>query len=60
MKIRVADTRVFDVDEDLIRARLLDWDLLVLDGATSLLDDLRPLLRWYRTHGDGVELFKRC
>lgn len=44
VEVGVADTRVLDVDEDFIRAGLLDGDLHVLDGAAGLLDDLRPLL----------------
>jgi hypothetical protein len=32
VKICVADSRELDVDENLIRARLLDWDPLVNDG----------------------------
>jgi hypothetical protein len=46
VEIGVADTRVLDVDEDLIRAWLLDGDLAVFDGTTGLLDDLRPLHLW--------------
>ena len=55
----MANTRVLDVDENLIRTRLLYGDLLVVDGATSLLDDLRPLLGRNRTHvDDDVRLFR--
>jgi len=43
VEIGVADTRVLDVDEDLIGTGLLDGNLLVDNGTTSLLDDLRPL-----------------
>ena len=32
MKIRVTDTGILNVDENLIWARLWDWDLLVHDG----------------------------
>jgi hypothetical protein len=32
MEIGMAYSGVLDVDENLIRARLLDWDLLVDDG----------------------------
>jgi hypothetical protein len=46
MEIGVADTRVFNVDEDFLRARLCNWDLLVLKRATDLVDDLSPLLGW--------------
>jgi len=42
----MADTRVLDVDKNLIWTRLADGNLFVLDGATGLLDDLRPLLLW--------------
>jgi hypothetical protein len=35
-----------DVDENLIWARLLDWDLLVDDRLAGLLDNLGPLLSW--------------
>ena len=48
----MADTRVLDVDEDLIRAGLLDGDLLVFDGTTGLLEDLRVLLGRNGTHDD--------
>lgn len=41
----MADTRILDIDENLIRAWLLNGNLLVLDGTASLLDHLRPLLR---------------
>jgi hypothetical protein len=44
VQVSVADARVLDVDENLIGAGLLYGDLLVLDGASGLLDDLRPLL----------------
>jgi hypothetical protein len=44
MEISVADTRVLDVDEDFVRGWLLDGDLLIVDGAAGLLDNLRPLL----------------
>jgi hypothetical protein len=44
VEIGVADTRELDVDEDLIWARLLDWDLLVFNGAAGLLNDHGHLL----------------
>jgi hypothetical protein len=53
VQISMADTRVFDVDKNLIRTWLLDRNLLVLDGAASLLNDLRPLLGRKRTHFDS-------
>jgi hypothetical protein len=59
MQIGVADTRVLDVDEDLIRTRLLYGNLLIIDGTASLLDDLRPLFGRNRTHVDGLELFRK-
>lgn len=40
----MADARILDVDENLIWTRLLYGNLLVIDGTTGLLDDLRPLL----------------
>ena len=40
----MADTRVLDVDEDLIGTRLGDGNLLVFDGTAGGLDDLGPLL----------------
>ena len=43
VEICVADTGVLDVDENLIRTRLGNGNLLVLKGTTSLLDDLSPL-----------------
>jgi hypothetical protein len=43
VEICVADTSVLDVDENLIRARLGNGNLLVLEWAASLLDDLSPL-----------------
>jgi hypothetical protein len=43
VKICVADTGVLDVDEDLVRTRLGNGDLLVLEWTASLLDDLGPL-----------------
>jgi hypothetical protein len=46
MEIGMADTRVLDVDEDLIGAGLLDGDLLEDDGTALLLDHLGPLLFW--------------
>jgi hypothetical protein len=36
VEIGVADTRVLDVDENLIWAGLLNWDLLVDDSCGSL------------------------
>jgi hypothetical protein len=59
MQIGVADTRVLDVDEDLIRTRLLYGNLLIIDGTASLLDDLRPLFGRNRTHVDGLKLFRK-
>jgi hypothetical protein len=56
VEISVADTRVLDVDKNLIRAWLLHWNLLVLDGSTSLLNDLRPLLGRNGTHVDVSKL----
>lgn len=44
VEIGVADTRVLDVNENLIRTRLRDRYLLVLDFTTGLLNDLSPLL----------------
>jgi len=55
MQVGVADTRVLDVDEDLIWAWLLDWDLLVDDWTTGLLDDLRPLRFWDLRHVCGSD-----
>jgi hypothetical protein len=43
VEICVADTSVLDVDENLVRARLGDGNLLVLEWTASLLDDLSPL-----------------
>jgi hypothetical protein len=54
VEIGVADARVLDVDEDLLRAWLCDGDLLVLEGAADLVDDLSPLLR-----GDLVRHFSK-
>ena len=54
VEISVTDTRVLDVDKNLIWARLLDGNLLVLYGTTGLLDDLRPLLLWDFWHCDVV------
>jgi len=42
----MANTRVFNVDQDFARTWLRNWDLLVLDGSTDFLDDLSPLLVW--------------
>ena len=42
----MADTGIFDVDEDFVRARLWDGNLLVLYWPTSLLDHLCPLFGW--------------
>lgn len=44
VQVGVADSRVLDVDEDLVRGGLGDGNLLVLDGAAGLLNDLGPLL----------------
>ena len=46
----MADSGVLDVDQDFIGAWLLYGDLLVLDGSTSLLDDLSPLFGWKFRH----------
>lgn len=53
VEIGVADARVFDVDEDILRAGLGDGNLLVLERATDLVDDLSPLLggNLLRRHG---------
>ena len=60
MQIRVADAGVFDVDEDLVWAGLRDGDLLELDWAAGLLDDLRHLLFWdLRSHVVGCEVEER-
>lgn len=60
VEVGVADTRVLDVDENLIWAGLLDVDLLVLDWAAGLLDDLGhlPLGNLWLGHsvGDGTKL----
>lgn len=53
VEVSVTNTRILDVDENLIWAWLLDGDLLVLDGATGLLDDLRPLHIWNGHCGIG-------
>lgn len=44
VEVGVADAGVFNVDEDFIGAGLGDWNLLVLDWTTGLLNDLSPLL----------------
>jgi hypothetical protein len=54
----VADTRVLDVDKNLIWARLLNRNSLVVDGASSLLDDLRPLLGRNGTHVGDLKLIR--
>lgn len=54
VEICVANTRILDVDENLIRTGLLDGNLLVLDGAAGLVDDLCPLLGWDGSHCDGM------
>ena len=56
VKISVADTRELDVDENFIRARLRNRDLLVLDWSAGLLNDLGPLLLWdlRGRHGRGM------
>lgn len=56
----MADAGKLDVDEHLIRAGLLDWNLLVLDGAAGLLDDLRPLLGWDLGGGHVVRVSVCC
>jgi hypothetical protein len=54
MKIGVTDARILDVDENLIRTRLRNGYLLVLDFATGLLNDLSPLLCGdFRCHSAG-------
>jgi hypothetical protein len=50
VQIRVADTRVLNVDKNLIGAGLPYGNLLVLDGASGLFDDLRPLLLGNGSH----------
>ena len=55
VEISVADTRVLDVDKNLIWAGLLNGNLLVVDGPTGLLDDLCPLLLWNFWHYDNVK-----
>ena len=44
MKIGMTNTGVLDVNEDLIRAGFLNWNLLELDGTAGLLEHLGPLL----------------
>lgn len=56
VKVSVANTTVLDVDKNLIRARLLDGNLLVLDGSTGLVNDLRPLLLGNFRHVDDVRV----
>lgn len=56
VQVSVADTAVFDIDEDFIGARLWDWDLFVGGWSTLLFDDLGPLLVGDGRHfdfGDG-------
>jgi hypothetical protein len=55
VEISMADTRVLDVDKNLIWAGLLYGNLLVVDGPTGLLDDLCPLLLWNFWHYDNVK-----
>ena len=55
VKVSVANSTVLDVDQNLIRTRLLDGNLLVLDGSAGLLNDLRPLLLGNFGHFDDVE-----
>lgn len=43
VQVSVTYARELDVDKDLVRAGLLHGDLLVLDWAARLLDDLCPL-----------------
>jgi hypothetical protein len=59
VEIGMANTRELDVDENLIWAGLLYWDLLVLDGTTGLLDDLCPLLLRNGTHSDDLKLIRK-
>jgi hypothetical protein len=47
--------KLTDIDKNFIWTRLLYWDLLVLDGTTSLFDDLRPLLTGYIAHNGFCE-----
>lgn len=51
VEIGMADTRVLDIDQNLIGTGLLNWNLLVLDWTASLLNDLRPLLLGNVAHG---------
>jgi hypothetical protein len=46
VEICVADTRVLDIDENFIRAGLLDWDLLVDDSYKELVSPGEKKL-WY-------------
>jgi hypothetical protein len=55
VEIGMTNTGELDVDENLIWAGLLYWNLLVLDGTAGLLDDLRPLLLRNGTHFDGLK-----
>ena len=43
VQVSVTYARELDVDQDLVRAGLSHGDLFVLDWASCLLDDLRPL-----------------
>lgn len=56
VEISVADTRVLDVDKNLIWAGLLYGNLFVVDGPTGLLDDLCPLLLWNFWHSGNVKV----
>lgn len=46
VEVSVAHAGKLDVNKDLVWTWLLDWNLLVLDWSTGLLDDHRPLLLW--------------
>lgn len=54
VQIGVADARVLDVDEDFLWAGFCDGDLLVLQRAADLVDDLRPLLGRDLVGGHGA------
>lgn len=53
----MADTRVLDIDQDLIWPRLLHWNLLVLNGTAGLLNNTGPLLLWDFRAGLGLGWF---
>jgi hypothetical protein len=58
VQIGVADTRVLDVDKNLIWAGLLNRNPLVVDGSASLFNDLRPLLGRNGTHIGDLKLIR--